>query len=121
MSTSGNTDTRTAEQIQADIDRTRTELGGEFTALTEKVSPSSRMRQLVTTAKTKATSAASRSRSAVAPKVRRAGRKAGDHWMPAAAGTLAVAAATTVLIMQRRRAANAQAARNRWLPGFLNR
>jgi Protein of unknown function (DUF3618) len=110
-------DTRTAEQIRADIDRPRSELGDDVTALTGRGDHRSRVHQLVMTAKTKA---AAQARSA-APKMRHAGKKVGDYWMPAAAGTLAVAGAAAVLILQRRRAAKARVARNRWLPGFLNR
>lgn len=121
MSTDESTDTRTAEQIRADIYRTRTELSGELTALTDKVNPSTRLRQLATTAKTKATAVASRSRTAIPPKVRQAGRKVGDYRVPAAVGTLAVAAAATALEVRRRRAVKAKAARNRWRPSFLNR
>jgi uncharacterized protein DUF3618 len=121
MSTDDGTDTRTVEQIRTDIDRTRAELGGDVTALTDQADPRSRMRQLVTTAKTKATSAASQGRAAAAPKVRQAGQKVGDHRLPAAAGALVVAGAATVLVLQRRRAAKARATRSRWLPGFLNR
>lgn len=119
MSYEQNTDTRTAEQVRADIDRTRAELGGNVSALAGKVDFRIRTRQLVTTAKTKTAAAASQTRAAVSPK---AGQKAGEHWMPAVAGTLTVAAAvTTVVVLQRRRAAKARAARNRWLPSFLNR
>lgn len=122
MSYEQNTDTRTAEQIRADIDRTRTELGGDVSALTGKVDPRVRARQLITTAKARTAAAATQTRAAVSPKVRQAGQKVSEHWMPAAMGTLTVAAAaTTVVVLQRRRAAKARAARNRWLPSFLSR
>ena len=122
MSYEQNTDTRTAEQIRTDIDRTRTELGGDVSALTGKVDPRIRARQLVTTAKAKTAEAASRTRASVSPMVRQAGQKASENWMPTAVGTLTVAAAaTTVVVLQRRRAAKARAARNRWLPSLLSR
>ena len=121
MSSDKNTDTRTAEEIRADIDRTRDELGGDVTVLTEKLDPRARARHLVTTAKTRTTSAAQRTRAAASPKVRQAGQKVNENRLPTVAGALAVAAAAAVLVLQRRRAAQAQATRNRWLPGFLNR
>jgi len=114
MSTNENTDTRTTDEIRADIERTRGELGGDVTALTEKVSPRTRVRELVTTVSSKAASA-------VPPKARQAGQKVGEHRTPAAIGTLAVAAAGTALVLQRRRAAKARAARRGRLSGFFSR
>lgn len=123
MSTDKNADTRTVEEIRADIDRTRDELGGDVTVLTEKRDPRARARQLVTTAKARTTIAAQQTRAAASPKVRQARQKISDNRLPTGVGALVVAAAaaTAVLVLQPRRAAQARATRNRWVPAFLDR
>lgn len=123
MSTDENTDIRTADQIRADIERTRGELGVDVTAAADALSPRVRARQLATTAKTKTVAVAQQTRAAVLPKARQAGRKAGDHWKPLVTGTVAAAAAaaTVVVVLQRRRAAQARTADRRWLLNLLNR
>ena len=121
MSPDKTTDIRTVEELRADIDRTRDELGGEVTVLTEKLDPRARARHLVTTAKTRTTSAAQRSRAAASPKVRQARQKVTDNRVPTVAGALAVAAAAAVLVLRRRRAAQARTTPDRWLPAFLKR
>jgi hypothetical protein len=68
-----------------------------------------------------ASSLTARGRAAAPAKVRRAGQATSDHWMPVAAGAVAVAGATTLLILRLRRAAESRAARNRRRPGFLKR
>jgi hypothetical protein len=121
MSTDKNADTRTVEEIRADIDRTRDELGGDVTVLTEQLDPRTRTRHLLTTAKTRTTAVAQQARATVSPRVRQAGQKANDNRLLTVAGALAVVAAAAVLVLQRRRAAPAQVSRNRRLPAFLSR
>ncbi|GAA2525705.1 hypothetical protein [Winogradskya humida] len=95
-------DTRTPDEIRADIERTRT----DFT----------RPRRMITTARSKAAELPGRAR--------QAGQTAGDHWMATAAATMALAAAITALILQRQRAATQArqlAERTSWRPAFLKR
>lgn len=115
------TDPVTAEpdQIRAEIDRTRADLGETVTALSDKVNPRLRVRQAVTTAKTKATAGAAHVRTVAPRQARQAQQTVRDNPMPVAAGTLAVVAAVVALLVSRQRAAKAKAARNRWRPGFL--
>ena len=102
--------TQQPEQLRADIEQTRSELGDNVTALADKVNPRSRARQAVANARTKAPEQA-----------RRAGQAVRSNPKPAAAGLVAIAAAAAAAVFLGRRRAQARAVNNRWRPGFLRR
>ena len=83
------------EQLPTDIEQTRTDLGDDVAALSEKTNPRARMNRAVGTA----------------------GDTVRAHPMPVAAGALALAGATATAFLARRRADKARTARTRALAG----
>jgi hypothetical protein len=86
------------EQLRTDIEQTRTDLGDDVAALSEKTNPRARMNRAVGTA----------------------GHTVRAHPMPFAAGALALAGATATALLARRRVARARAARKRTAAGQLS-
>ena len=98
------------EQLRADIEATRADLGDDVAALSDKVNPRARMRRAVGTARGNLASATSRAREVAPRTARQAGQSVRAR--PVAAGGLALAgAAVTATVLLRRRAAQARAAK----------
>jgi hypothetical protein len=109
------------DAIRADLEQTRTELGDDVTALTDKVDPRSRMRRSASALRSRASSAGAGMRTAAPQKARQVGQAVRGRPAPITAIVLLIAGAGTATVLVRRRAAAARAARNRWRPGFLKR
>ena len=117
----GVTSPRTApgapENVRAEVEQTRADLGDTVTALTGKVNTRARLRGAVSSMKTRSASGAPRVRT----QAQRAQQAVRNRPVPAAVIALAAAGAVAAGILGRRRAAKARSARNRWLHGFLHR
>lgn len=102
------------DQIRAGIERTRSELGDNVTALADKVDPRTRAKNAFSTVRTKAASATSRVTAAAPGKARQAGQTVRGNPAPTAGAVLVLAGAVAGAVLTRRRAAAARAARSRW-------
>jgi hypothetical protein len=99
------------EQLRADIEATRADLGDDVAALSDKMDPRVRMRRAVGTVRGNVVSATSRARSAAPRTARQAGQGVRAHPVPVAAGALALGGAAATALLARHRAAQARAAR----------
>ncbi|MFI5496991.1 DUF3618 domain-containing protein [Actinoplanes sp. NPDC051859] len=107
------------ENVRAEIENSRANLGGTVTALHGATEPRTRFSGALSTVKAKTASGVSRVRDEAPQRARQARQAVQERPLPAAATALSAAGAVAVLLVARRRA-KARAARNRWL-GFLHR
>ncbi|MFI5497252.1 DUF3618 domain-containing protein [Actinoplanes sp. NPDC051859] len=109
------------ENIRAEIEQTRGDITDTVTAITEKAVPATRLRRSLADMKAKSAAGAARVRQSAPQRARQAQHAVRSRPVPAAATALTVVGAVAAVIVSRRRKAQARAARNRWLPGFLHR
>ncbi|GGQ47908.1 hypothetical protein [Couchioplanes azureus] len=119
--TSSHTVPGAPENVRAQIEHTRGDLGDTVTGITGEANSGSRLRGALSSVKTRTLSGASRVRASAPQRARQAQQAVRSRPAPATATALTVAGAVAAVLIRRRRAAKARAARNRWLPGFLHR
>lgn len=102
------------DEIRADIERTRSELGDDVTALAGKVDPRTRAKQALGTVKARATSATSRVSTTAPATARQVGQTVRSNPKPAVAAVLMLAGAAVGTLFARRRAAVTRSAPSRW-------
>ncbi|MEU7908485.1 DUF3618 domain-containing protein [Actinoplanes sp. NPDC049118] len=123
--TDGVTTPRTApgapENIRADIQRTRADLGATVTALTGRVNPRARLRGALSNIRTRSASGVSRVRAQAPRRARQVQQAVRNRPVPVAVAALTAAGAVAAVVLGRRRAVKARSARGRRLRGLLHR